>query len=108
MYRVGLESILGIVRHGDHLTIEPRIPGSWSGFSVQWRHGRSVYDIRVDNPEHATGGRLEARLDGERVDPAAIPLVDDGRSRRIEIVLAAVCPSDASGPERDDGARDQR
>jgi cyclic beta-1,2-glucan synthetase len=108
MYRVGLESILGIVRHGDHLTIAPRIPGSWSGFSVQWRHGRSVYDIRVDNPEHATGGRLEARLDGERVDPAAIPLVDDGRSRRIEIVLAAVRPADASGPQRDDGARDQR
>jgi len=41
----------------------------------------------VANPEHRCGGVALAELDGGATDPAAIPLVDDGATHRVRIVL---------------------
>lgn len=92
MYRLGLESILGLVRRGDRLSITPCVPGSWRGFSARWRHGTSVYDIEFQNPHRITRGRIDARLDGEGVDPSSIPLVDDGLTRRLQVAIVAEHP----------------
>jgi len=108
MYRLGLESILGLERHGDRLRIAPCIPGSWNGFSARWRHGRSTYEIEVENPNHLTGGGIEAHLDGDRVDPAAIQLVDDGRTRRLRAVIVAAPSIDATRLDGGGGASDRR
>jgi cyclic beta-1,2-glucan synthetase len=90
MYRLGLESILGLTRRGDRFAIAPCIPSSWPGFVVRWRHGRSTYRIEVVNPDHVTGGVANAELDGVRVDAAAIPLVDDGATHRLSVVMGRV------------------
>jgi cyclic beta-1,2-glucan synthetase len=87
MYRLGLESILGIRRRGDHLAIAPCVPASWGGFVVRWRHGRSVLEIRVENPGHRSRGIAEAWLDAAAVDARAIPLVDDGAVHHLRVVL---------------------
>jgi len=42
MYRLGLESILGLRRRGGSFAIAPCVPGSWDRFVVHWRQGRSV------------------------------------------------------------------
>ncbi|MGH7646400.1 MAG: hypothetical protein ACREMR_12550, partial [Gemmatimonadales bacterium] len=39
------------------------------------------------NPEHRCRGIAEAELDGTPVDPAAIPLVDDGATHRVRVVV---------------------
>ncbi|MGH2400935.1 MAG: hypothetical protein ACRDF6_13955, partial [bacterium] len=52
-----------------------------------WRYGRSTYTIRVEHPERRCRGVAEAALDGEAVDPMAIPLVDDGRAHEVRVVL---------------------
>ena len=105
MYRLGLESILGLVRRGDRLSIAPHVSGSWPGFSVRWRHGSSIYEIEVQNPDRIAGGRIEARLDGDHVDPAAIPLIGDGRTRRLQVVIVAEHPDRAprSNGDRPEG-----
>jgi cyclic beta-1,2-glucan synthetase len=87
MYRVGLESILGFERRGDLLSVTPCIPRTWPGFSLRCRIGRSVYDIEVENPDRITGGFSDAELDGEPVDAAAIPIVDDGEIHRVRVVM---------------------
>jgi cyclic beta-1,2-glucan synthetase len=87
MYRLGLESILGLRRRGDSFVLAPCIPGSWDGFSVRWRHGETVYEIRVDNPGHASRGIAAALLDGAPVDARAIPLVDDGAVHRLQLTM---------------------
>ncbi|MFN3242190.1 MAG: GH36-type glycosyl hydrolase domain-containing protein [Planctomycetota bacterium] len=107
MYRLGLESILGLVRHGEHLSITPRIPGSWRGFSATWRHGRSTYEIEVDNPDRVAAGIVEARLDGATVDPGVIPLVDDGRTRCLRVVILAEHAGDAGRVDRGGGASER-
>ncbi|MEO6595932.1 MAG: carbohydrate-binding protein, partial [Planctomycetota bacterium] len=100
MYRLGLESILGLSRHGDSFAIAPCIPGSWPAFVVRWRHGRSAYEIAVENPTGITRGVVEATLDGVAVDAAAIPLIDDGATHRVRVVMG-----EAGAPRRADEAQ---
>ena len=88
MYRLGLESILGLRRRGDSFAVAPCIPGSWDGFVVRWRHGREPSTrSRVENPGHRSRGIAEAVLDGAPVDARAIPLVDDGAVHRLQVMM---------------------
>jgi cyclic beta-1,2-glucan synthetase len=90
MHRAGLESILGLRRHGAFFGMDPCIPSSWDEYSIAWRFGATRYEITVVNPERRCRGIAEAELDGAAVDPGAIPLVDDGRTHEVRLVLGAV------------------
>ncbi len=103
MYRLGLESILGLRRRGERLAIAPCVPASWDGFVVRWRYGRSPYEITVENPGHRNRGVAEALLDGVVVDAGAIPLVDDGAEHRLRVVLGT--PIAAGSARRPPAAR---
>jgi len=87
MYRVALEAILGFHKEGDALTLDPRIPKAWDGFTIEYRHGNTVYAIAVKNPGHVTRGVGAVRVDGTAVEGGKIPLVDDGRRREVEVEL---------------------
>jgi cyclic beta-1,2-glucan synthetase len=87
LYRAGLESILGLTRHGASFTLDPCIPAAWPEYSITWRHGSATYEISVTNPDHRCRGIAAAELDGDAVDPASIPLVDDGATHRVRVVL---------------------
>jgi cyclic beta-1,2-glucan synthetase len=87
MYRLGLESILGLRRRGRCFAVAPCIPISWDGFRLRWRHGGSTYEITVENPGRRNRGIAEAVLDGVPVDAGAIPLVDDGAVHRLRVVM---------------------
>jgi cyclic beta-1,2-glucan synthetase len=87
MYRAGLESILGLKRHGASFELDPCIPASWPEYSILWRNGSTRYEISVANPDHCCRGITQAELDGDAVDPAVIPLVDEGATHRVRVVL---------------------
>jgi cyclic beta-1,2-glucan synthetase len=87
MHRVGLEEILGLRRRGEALEVSPCIPAVWPGFSARWRVGTSTYVVEVKNPEHRARGVARAVCDGRPVDPQRIPLVDDGGTHHVEVVL---------------------
>jgi cyclic beta-1,2-glucan synthetase len=54
---------------------------------MTWRVGGTCYQIAVSNPERLCRGVCEATLDDWPVDAAAIPLLDDGRTHQVRIVL---------------------
>jgi cyclic beta-1,2-glucan synthetase len=83
MMRLGVENILGLTRHGDTFALEPCIPSVWPSFAITWRCGSSVYEIEVSNPDRRSTGIAAATLDGEEVDPRAIPLAADARTHRV-------------------------
>jgi cyclic beta-1,2-glucan synthetase len=87
LYRAGLESILGLKRHGASFELDPCIPTAWPEYAIVWRFGRSGYEISVANPERRCRGVAKAELDGHPVDPAAIPLVDDGAMHQVRVVV---------------------
>jgi cyclic beta-1,2-glucan synthetase len=87
MYRAGLESILGLRRHGASFEVDPCIPATWPSFTIAWRVGRTRYDISVVNPERRCRGVASATLDGAPVDAHRVPLVDDGAVHEVKLVL---------------------
>jgi cyclic beta-1,2-glucan synthetase len=87
MYRAGLESILGLKRRGATFGLDPCIPAAWPEYAMTWRFGSATYEITVANPERRCRGIATAELDGLAADPAAIPLVDDGATHRVRVVL---------------------
>ena len=89
MYRAGLESMLGLRRQGATFSVDPCIPSSWPGYEIEWRVGRTQYLISVTNPERHCRGVSTASLDDVVSDAAAIPLVDDGLTHRVRVVLGS-------------------
>jgi cyclic beta-1,2-glucan synthetase len=87
MYRAGLESILGLRRRGTTFIVDPCIPSSWKEYRISWQFADTRYQITVSNPDGSCRGVATAEVDGVAVDPAAIPLVNDGRTHQVVIVL---------------------
>ncbi len=87
LFRVGLEAILGFHLKGNALAIDPKIPGTWPGFEIAYRHGSTRYRIAVENPDGVEHGVRSATLDGQPSDPTAIPLVDDGQEHEVVVLM---------------------
>ena len=67
--------------------MDPCIPTTWPAYEIDWRVGGTCYRIAVSNPDRVCRGVRAARLDEVAVDAAAIPLVDDGGTHQVRIVL---------------------
>ena len=78
MYRVGLETILGFRKVGDTLVIDPRVPVAWREYTIEYRYGRSLYRIVVQNEHGAAARSVVVTLDGKELGGAAAALIDDG------------------------------
>jgi cyclic beta-1,2-glucan synthetase len=89
MYRAGLESLLGVTRHGDTLQVAPCIPPRWPGFRVRYRHGSAEYEISVENPQAVTRGVAFVEVDGERLahPEQGFALRDDAQTHQVKVVL---------------------
>ncbi|TJY63223.1 cyclic beta 1-2 glucan synthetase [Sinimarinibacterium sp. CAU 1509] len=84
MYRLMLESLLGLTREGDRLRIAPCIPEDWRSFKLSYRFGETIYDIVV-RQIHDADGATALSLDDIEQNDSSIPLVDDGQRHRVEL-----------------------
>ena len=103
MYRAAIEELLGLRSAGATFSVAPCIPAMWPGFSIRWTVGRTRYHISVANPDHRGCGVRSAELDGVAVDPAAIPIVDDGENHEVVVQLgdpAATAATEHDAPLR--------
>ena len=87
LYRAALETLLGLTVRGDTLRFDPRIPANWPGFEVEYRHGKTTYRCRVENPTGVELGVREVSLDGAPVPGGAVALSDDGKTHEVRVVL---------------------
>ncbi len=84
MYRLILESLLGLRLEVDRLYLEPCIPDHWGGFTVHYRHRGTVYHIKVMQG-HEGGTRVT--VDGIEQRGASIPLADDHMEHAVEVLV---------------------
>lgn len=78
MYRLIVESLLGLELVVDHLRVAPRMPKAWESFDIHYRYRNTLHHIHIRNL--GTGGCEVRRVwcdDVEQVDHL-IPLRDDG------------------------------
>ena len=90
MYRAGLEWILGFKVQGATLLLSPCIPEKWPRFEIAFKYASARYEILIENPRSVSRGIAHAELDGEALpsgSSARIPLLDDGHSHSVRLVL---------------------
>jgi cyclic beta-1,2-glucan synthetase len=91
MYRVALESILGIQFNGNSLLLNPSISESWEGFTVDLLldDHATKYHIEIMNPDKLQSGLLTGKVDGVEVRfgeaPANILLSKDGKQHQVRL-----------------------
>ncbi len=85
MYRLAIESLLGLRLEVDRLWVEPLLPAGWERFDVHYRFRRTTYHIHVQGP--AAGGRGAERVvcDGGERTERSIALYDDGGEHHVEV-----------------------
>jgi cellobiose phosphorylase len=88
MYRLIVESLLGLHLEVDRLRFAPKIPASWPGFEVDYRHRDTPYHIRVKN---LGGGHRVVRVVCDSVvqPDATIALTDDRQQHQVEVEIGA-------------------
>jgi cellobiose phosphorylase len=87
---VGSQYILGIRPEFGGLRIDPCIPRTWKGFTVQRRFRGVMYTVTVANPRRKSKGVKTLLVDGRRVAGNVVPLPTDGRTAvKVEAVLGA-------------------
>jgi cyclic beta-1,2-glucan synthetase len=70
------------------LRVDPCVPRRWERFEIRYRHGGSLYRIRVENPKGVCRGVSRIELDGDLLAlDALVPLCDDGLEHRVEVTL---------------------
>ena len=89
LYRAGLEWILGFRVRGETLLIDPCVPRAWRRFDIVYRYRSARYEIAVENPAGVSRGVVRVELDGAVLarNPARIPLVDDGATHAVRVIL---------------------
>jgi len=97
MYRLTVETLLGLQLEVDHLRIAPCLPAHWESFKIHYRYRDTFYHITVKRvsatPEHV----VRVILDGAVLEGAGsggggrlngrIPLVDNRVEHHVEVDL---------------------
>jgi cellobiose phosphorylase len=86
LYRLIVESLLGLRLEVDKLRFSPCLPADWKRFKVYYRYRETGYEIDVRQQQEGED-RAIVTVDGMEQQGEAIPLVDDRRNHFVEIVL---------------------
>jgi len=88
MYRLVVESLLGLNLEGERLRVAPCLPADWKSFTAHYRYRETVYHIVVRQTAPARGDE-RLTVDGCDQPSLAIPLVDDHAEHHVEAWVRA-------------------
>jgi cellobiose phosphorylase len=94
MYRVMLESILGVtIEKENTIVIKPFISPAWKIYRVKVRERKrnGEYNISISNPQKLSDGRLQVSIDGQEHSAkngvVRVKMKQDGKLHKVEIVI---------------------
>jgi cyclic beta-1,2-glucan synthetase len=85
MYRLIVESLLGLRLEVDRLSFTPCLPPDWQSFSLSYRYRETIYAITVRRADAGDGVRVV--VDGVGQDEEWIRLVDDRQPHTAEVEI---------------------
>ena len=88
MYRLVVESLLGLRLDVDRLHVAPCLPAHWGALKIHYRYRETVYHIAVEQTQSGgdgTGDATRVTVDGVEQDGRTIPLVDDRREHSVVV-----------------------
>jgi cellobiose phosphorylase len=85
-YLAGVEYILGLKIEKNFLSFSPCIPKDWKEYSIRYKFGNSLYNIKVLNPNAKMTGVSDIFLNGEKIENR-IALDGGGKIFNIEVIM---------------------
>ncbi len=85
MYQGLLNWFLGIRKEGNELVIDPTTPAIFGDFSIEYRHGSSLYEIRVEGRSKGVLTTEAITVDGKFIQGNRIFLEDNGQTHQIVV-----------------------
>ena len=89
VYRVTVETVLGLKVHGAGFRVDPCIPSTWPAFRLVFRKGGSTYRITVDNAARVCRGVQSVTLDGKPVPGGDIAFAAAPGEHEVSVTLGA-------------------
>ena len=83
MYRLIMESLLGLRLETDKLRFEPCLPEEWNAFTVHYRYRETIYHITVLQTRDNSSASVI--VDGVEQSSKTISLVDDRQEHAVEV-----------------------
>jgi cellobiose phosphorylase len=88
MYRLLLETLLGVNLEGDQLRLTPSLPKTWNTFTLHYRYRQTPYHIRITRLPGTHHGTGRLTLDGQALAGNIISLLDDHRDHFAEMLVS--------------------
>lgn len=92
MYRLLVETLLGLNRVGDQLFLSPHLPDDWNQCTLHYRFHESTYHIHISLPNHPSAQAGVLTVDGEVLPGVMLPLKNDHRDHLVTLLLARPTP----------------
>ena len=86
MYRLIVESLLGVELAADKLRFSPCLPADWKGFSLDYRYRETTYHVVVSQAETADSTPA-VWVDGDLQADHAVALVNDLTDHAVRVVV---------------------
>ena len=87
MYRLLVETLLGVNLEGDQLRITPRMPKDWTTYKIHYRYRQTVYHITITRLPADAPDTPPLVLDGQVLSGETIPLRDDRQEHAVELTV---------------------
>jgi cellobiose phosphorylase len=87
MYRLLIDTLLGVNLEGDKLRLDPRLPESWESYKIHYRYRQTVYHITIARGLDAPTVTSVLTLDGREITGSILPLQDDQREHHAELKI---------------------
>jgi cellobiose phosphorylase len=90
MYRLVLESLLGLRLEGEKMSFVPCLPPDWTAFKIHYRYRETVYHIAVSQTRSGKDGKdgvTSVTVDGVERSDKVIALVDDRHEHAVGVIV---------------------
>ena len=91
MYRLTLESLLGLYVADGKLHFAPCLPQAWKKYTLRYRYRETLYLITVLQPD-GPSKEMNVTVDGNAQPHAEIMLLDDRREHLVEVMIRGALP----------------
>ena len=95
MYRLSIETLLGVQLEADQLSITPCVPAHWNSYKIHYRYRETMYHISMQRVAETSAHVIGVMVDGVKVSNASddgamqlhsrIPLVNDQQEHHVEV-----------------------
>jgi cellobiose phosphorylase len=87
MYRLIVESLLGLHLEVDQLSFRPCLPADWKSFKLHYRYRETFFHITVEQTEPSATIK-SVSLDGIELAGIKVTLVDDRQDHQVIILMS--------------------